>query len=91
MDISQLSRVTGVPVNTLRHYRQMGLLVSNESEDKKLLFDESHIHTVKLIKLATRAGYRLREILKIFETGQTGGDEQLNAFIREIHEKTAAT
>lgn len=78
MDISQLSRVTSVPVNTLRHYQQLGLFATADdgSTDAKR-FNDAHVHTVKLIKLATGLGFKLREILAVLDAKHRGDAEKM--------------
>jgi DNA-binding transcriptional MerR regulator len=78
MDITQLSRVTSVPVNTLRHYQQLGLFATADqgSTDTKRYAD-AHVHTVKLIKLATGVGYKLREILAVLDAKHRGDEVRL--------------
>lgn len=78
MDIGQLSRVTGVSTNTLRHYQQLGLLSGGDDANSGPgRYSEAHIHTVKLIKLATGLGFRLREILDVLDAKHRGDDNKL--------------
>ncbi|MFT7558707.1 MAG: DNA-binding transcriptional MerR regulator [Flavobacteriales bacterium] len=80
MNITQLSKVTRVPERTLRHYLQIGLLEDTEydTEDRPQ-FSDSHIHTVKLIKLATDLGFRLREILELLDARYRQDESALQA------------
>jgi DNA-binding transcriptional MerR regulator len=68
MNITQLSKITRVPERTLHHYLQIGFLEDTEYDaEGSPQFSDSHIHTIKLIKLATDLGFRLREILELLD------------------------
>jgi len=70
MQIGQLARITGVPERDIRHYQQVSLLppsrVIADTED----FTESHIHALKLIKMAKAVGFSLREIITVLGINQ---------------------
>lgn len=65
MHIDQLSRITGVPVATIKHYEQVDLLPSTVTIGDKTDYGESHIHAIKLIKMAQDIGLSLREIMSV--------------------------
>lgn len=65
MYIDQLSRVTGVPEATIKHYQQVGLLPATVQVGDDTNYGESHIHAIKLIKMAQDIGLSLREIISV--------------------------
>ncbi|MFL0808813.1 MAG: MerR family transcriptional regulator [Agarilytica sp.] len=65
MHIEQLSRITGVPVSTIRHYEQADLLPATGVVGGNTNYSEAHIHAIKLIKMAQDIGLSLREIVTV--------------------------
>ena len=68
MYIGQLSKITGVSVRTIRHYENLGLITSSGTDEHFRNYEESHIHTIKMIKMALSVGIKLRDILEILST-----------------------
>lgn len=70
MLVDQLAKITGVPAKTIRQYESVGLLVPEYNALGEKEYHDSHIHALKLIKMAKSVGFSLREILTVV-SGQT--------------------
>ena len=68
MYIGQLSKITGVSVRNIRHYENLGLITSSGADEHFRTYQDSDIHTVKMIKMALSVGIKLRDILDIIST-----------------------
>jgi DNA-binding transcriptional MerR regulator len=69
MDISEVARLAGVPVSTLRFYEQKGLIASTGRRGLRRLFDPGVLDRLALIALARTAGFSLDEIARMFAPG----------------------
>lgn len=72
MDITEVSRASGLPSSTLRYYEEKGLIKSGGRSGLRRLFSENVIDRLALISLARRAGFSLDEIGEMFT--QDGGE-----------------
>ena len=72
MYIVQLAKITGVSTRAIRHYESVGLISPSTKNPPYRVYDESHIHTIKLIKMAQSADFSLREILEVISAGEKG-------------------
>ncbi|MTI08548.1 MerR family transcriptional regulator [Rhodospirillaceae bacterium RKSG073] len=66
MDISEVSKQSGVPASTLRYYEEKGLVQSIGRRGIKRLFDTSILNKLNFIALGQRAGFSLDEIADMF-------------------------
>lgn len=62
MDISEVSRRSGMAASTLRHYEQQGLIRSIGRKGLRRIFDTDVLPRLALIALGRRAGFSLNEI-----------------------------
>lgn len=65
MYVGQLAKITGVSVRTIRHYENLGLITPSGQDDHFRTYDDSHIHTIKMIRMAQSVGFRLRDIIDV--------------------------
>lgn len=70
MYIGQLAKITGVSTRTIRHYETLGLITPSEKGDFRT-YDDSHIHTIKLIKMAQSVGFKLRDIIDVIHARES--------------------
>lgn len=93
MDISEVSRRSGVPASTLRFYEEKKLIASIGRRGLRRLFDPGVLERLALIALGRAAGFSLDEIALMFAAdGRPGIDrqrlvskaEELNKTIREL-------
>lgn len=86
LDISKVSRRSGLPASTLRYYEEKGLIRSIGRNGLKRVFDESVIQRLTLIALGREAGFALDEIAAMLSAGtQPAIDRtQLNAKADEL-------
>lgn len=71
LDISEVSRRTGVAASTLRYYEELGLIASVGRRGLKRLFDPSVVDRLALIALGQASGFSLQEIAE-FVAGPQG-------------------
>jgi len=69
LDISKVSRRSGLPASTLRYYEEKGLIRSIGRTGLKRVFDESVIQRLTLIALGREAGFALDEIAAMLSAG----------------------
>lgn len=66
MDIAEVSRRSGLPASTLRHYEQVGLIRSVGRSGLRRVFLPHVMEQLALIALGRDAGFSLSEIAKMF-------------------------
>ena len=66
MDITEVTRRSGVPASTLRFYEEKGLIASIGRRGLHRLFDPGVLERLALIALARSAGFSLEEIARMF-------------------------
>lgn len=66
LDISEVSRRSGLPASTLRFYEENGLIASIGRRGLKRVFEEGVLQRLALIALARAAGFTLQEIGGMF-------------------------
>ena len=66
LDISEVSRSSGVPASTLRYYEEQGLVTSAGRRGLKRLFEPVILDQLALITLGKTAGFSLDEIAAMF-------------------------
>ena len=66
MDITEVSRSTGLPASTLRFYEEKGLIQSNGRNGLRRLFGANVIERLALISLGRNVGFSLDEIGAMF-------------------------
>jgi DNA-binding transcriptional MerR regulator len=70
MDISAVSKASGLPASTLRFYEEKGLIQSCGRKGLRRLFDDNVIERLALITLGRKAGFSLEEIRAMFSFGR---------------------
>jgi DNA-binding transcriptional MerR regulator len=70
LTVSELSARTGVPVSTIHHYRQRGLLPPSQAASRhRLRYGDEHVRALRLIRrLRERRGLSLERIAEILPT-----------------------
>jgi len=66
VDISEVTRRSGVPASTLRFYEEKGLIASIGRRGLHRLFDPGVLERLALIALGRSAGFTLDEIAQLF-------------------------
>ena len=66
MDISEVSKASGLPASTLRFYEEKALIKSSGRSGLRRLFHSNVIERLALISLARNAGFSLDEIGEMF-------------------------
>jgi DNA-binding transcriptional MerR regulator len=80
MDITEVSRRSGLPASTLRYYEERGLIVSIGRRGLKRVFDSRVLERLSLVSLGVAAGFNLDEIARMFRPdGRPAIDRRLLA------------
>lgn len=66
MDITEVTRRSGMPASTLRFYEEKGLIRSIGRHGLRRLFDPGVVERLALIGLGRSAGFTLDEIARLF-------------------------
>ncbi len=66
MDITEVTRRSGVPALTLRFYEEKGLIVSIGRRGLRRIFDPGVLERLALIAVGRAAGFSLEEIARMF-------------------------
>jgi DNA-binding transcriptional MerR regulator len=66
IDITEVSKASGLPASTLRFYEEKGLIQSSGRLGLRRLFNANVIERLALISLARNAGFSLDEIGEMF-------------------------
>ena len=66
LDISEVSKRTGIPSSALRFYEEKGLIASIGRRGLRRLFDTAVLERLSLIGLGRAAGFSLDEIAQMF-------------------------
>lgn len=78
MDISEVSRQSGVPASALRYYEEKGLIKSVGRQGLRRVFSPGILDQLALIALGQSAGFSLDEIREMFApNGKPQIDKQL--------------
>lgn len=95
IDISQLSKTTGIPASTLRYYEEKQLIRSVGRNGLKRLFDSYVFEQLEFIALGQRAGFSLEDIQSMlttkgrFEVNREKLREQADAIGQHVKQLTA--
>ncbi len=69
-----LSRLTGVSADTLRHYERLGILpTAQRTNGGYRIYSDSAIERVRLVQRALQLGFSLAELSEILRTLDNGG------------------
>lgn len=82
MRISELSKITGASVRSIRHYEKKNLLSSVRLENDYRVFDESAIRRIRIIQLYLGLGLTTEQIEEILRGEDSAPDDY--AFCTEM-------
>lgn len=79
MQIGQLSKRTGVPVDTIRYYEHHDILPSPARQTSGYRsYDEGDVARLKFVRRAKTLGFTLREIRELLELSGRQGEDMAN-------------
>ena len=84
--IGQVSRMTGLPVSTLRYYDKEGLFPGMERASGIRRFTEGELERLRLIECLKRSGLEIRDIRQFMEWCTEGSGtyaQRLELFVRQ--------
>lgn len=67
MQIGDVSRVTGIPISTLRYYDNNGLLHVNKTSGGIRIFDKSDLDALRIINCLKNSGMKISEIRQFMD------------------------
>jgi DNA-binding transcriptional MerR regulator len=82
LDIGEVSRRTGLAPSALRYYEAEGLISSRARCGLRRQYDAAALERLAVIRVFSRAGFRLAEIKQLLATG---GDTSWKALGRAKH------
>ena len=94
MDISEVSKRSGLPASTLRYYEQRGLIASVGRQGLRRRFAPEVLEQLALISLGQAAGFSLDEISQMFSADRrpsidrkmlASKADQIDAMITRMH------
>lgn len=71
--IGELARLTGVSVDTLRHYERKGLLKAQRLSNGYRVYPAPAVERVRLVQGALAFGFTLDELARVFQVRDGGG------------------
>ncbi len=94
MDISEVSKRSGLPASTLRYYEERGLIASVGRQGLRRMFAPEVVEQLALISLGQAAGFSLDEISLMFSADKrpsvdrrmlASKADQIDAMITRMH------
>ncbi|HPH12984.1 MAG TPA: helix-turn-helix domain-containing protein [Burkholderiaceae bacterium] len=94
MDISEVSKRSGLPASTLRYYEERGLIASVARQGLRRMFAPEVLEQLSLISLGQAAGFSLNEISQMFSADRrpsidrqmlASKADQIDAMITRMH------
>ncbi len=70
MNISKAAKHCGLPVKTIRHYEDIGLVPTDRRPNGYRDYDDSHVHKLKFVQRARSLGFSIdecRSLLSLYE------------------------
>jgi MerR family transcriptional regulator, mercuric resistance operon regulatory protein len=81
--IGELSRLTGVHIETIRYYERVGMLIApSRTAGGRRLYDHGYVRTLAFIRRARELGFTLEEIRALVEL--SGSERPSCAEVRKI-------
>lgn len=76
MQIGQLTKRTGVPIDTIRYYESHGILPAPpRRESGYRTYDEQDVARLQFVRRAKALGFTLREIRELLDLSDRTGDD----------------
>jgi len=70
MNIGNASKITGLPVKTVRYYEDIGLVIAQRSENGYRRYGQQEIHKLHFVQRARYLGFSIdhcRQLLSLYE------------------------
>jgi len=81
MNIGKVSKVSGLPIKTIRYYEDMGLINPLRQENGYRVFDQETLSKLKLLRRSRDLGFSLKEcaqLLTLFENPKRASKHVMN-------------
>ncbi len=87
MQIGEISKLTGLPISTLRYYDKHGLLQNlKRSEGGNRVFDKDDLNTLRMINCLKSSGMKISDI-KQFMDWCSEGDSSINKRLEMFYQQ----
>ncbi len=87
MQIGEISKLTGLPISTLRYYDKHGLLQNlKRSEGGSRVFDKDDLNTLRMINCLKSSGMKISDI-KQFMDWCSEGDSSINKRLEMFYQQ----
>ena len=86
MNIGEVSRVSGLPIKTIRYYEDMGLVTPLRQANGYRVFDEISVEKLRFLRRARKLGFSIKDcskLVELYEEPQAG--DELAAQITKQH------
>lgn len=86
MRIGEISKLTGLPISTLRYYDKHGLIPNLNRNNGIRKFDQQDIETLRIVNCLKNSGIKISEIKQFMDwclEGDSTIDKRLNMFIEQ--------
>ncbi len=67
MNIGEVSRVSGLPIKTIRYYEDMGLIRPLRQANGYRVFDKTSLERLCFLRRARKLGFSVKDCLKLLE------------------------
>ena len=86
MNIGEISKLTGLPISTIRYYDKYGLLPNLNKENGVRKFNEKDISSLRMINCLKTSGMKISEIKQFINwcnEGKSSIDKRLSMFYEQ--------
>ncbi len=93
MNIGEVSRVSGLPIKTIRYYEDMGLITPLRQANGYRVFDEGSLEKLRFLRRARKLGFSVKDCARLLEINEKpqGGDELVTQItqkhLRDVKQK----
>lgn len=89
MKISEFSETSGIPIDTIRYYISLGLLIPEKKDSRQFLFNEKDLADILEIKHLKELGFSIKEIETMMRLNRTSSvyEPMLAVRISSIYER----
>lgn len=84
MKISELSKITGASIRSIRHYEKKNLITASRLDNGYRKFDELAIERIKTIQIYLGLGLTTDQIEEVFSCHDSKYEEEYDEFCEEM-------
>lgn len=65
MNIGEVSKVSGLPIKTIRYYEDIGLITPHRQENGYRVFDDRNLYQLKFLRRSRSLGFSVKECAEL--------------------------